>query len=76
VGGGDVEKVQQAVEFVPFDGCLLGYTLCDAVLVCSFEGQILAGLRHNRRGDGKIAVRCPDSSARVRFGSAYSSRLQ
>jgi hypothetical protein len=25
---------------LPFDGCLLSYTLCDAVLVCSFEGQI------------------------------------
>jgi hypothetical protein len=73
--GGDVEKVQEAVEFVLFDGCLLSYTLCNAVLVCSFEGQILAGLRHDGRGDGKIAVQT-DSSARLRFGSVYSSRLR
>jgi hypothetical protein len=57
--GGDVGKVQEAVEFVPFDGCLLSYTLCDTVLVCSFEGQILAGLRHDGRGGGKIAVQTP-----------------
>jgi hypothetical protein len=54
--GGDVEKVQEAVEFVLFNGCLLSYTLCNAVLVCSFEGQILAGLRYDGRGDGGMAV--------------------
>jgi hypothetical protein len=57
--GGDAEKVQESVEFVPFDGCLLSYTLCDAVLVCSLEGQILAGLRHGGRRDGKITVQTP-----------------
>jgi hypothetical protein len=57
--GGDVGKVQEAVEFVPFDGCLLSYTLCDAVLVCPFGSQILAGSRHDGRGDGRIAVQTP-----------------
>lgn len=57
--GGDVGKMQEAVEFVPFSGCILSYTLCDAVLVCSLEGQILVGLRHDGRGDRKIDVETP-----------------
>lgn len=71
--GGDVEKAQEAVEFVPFSGCLLSYTLCDAVLVCSFEGQFFYGLRDDGRGDGDN--RLLSKRPRVRFGSAYSSRL-
>jgi hypothetical protein len=52
------EGARSPVEFVPFDGCLLSYTLCDAVLVCSFKGQIFYGLRDDGRGDGTID-RCP-----------------